>query len=497
MAYIFGDGFDLYATTADLALNYWDSANSGSNLITNLATGRFAGSRALQFNNSGTASALVKSSNVNDAVHHIICAFNQNAAISGSTFGIYFQLSDGATNQVCINFRSDGAIILTSATPGGTVLDTYTGAVTASNTWVAFEFEVVINNTTGSWAVRKNGNTSNDHALGSLNTRPGTNNYANKLTVGTQTSPYNSSFLDDLLWRSDAASVPWVGDIRCYTRMPASDVSTQFASIGSVTASTGGNSGPQTYGANVDAYSWFVAPRTGVVTSLILPLNAGGTGHIKAALFGGTAANNGSLPTTLLGTANVLTNPIAGNNTITFPTPVPVTINGNYMIGFNQDTSINYQTTIGIAAAMFGTQTYAAFPTANPPVGPANQRTVCTVVMTGNAVMVNEVQQDGTATYVGDNNPGDADFYTLASTGSTPAVTVAVVTRGLMQKGDAGLRTAAVQLKSGSTTVASPALALASGFQWVYRTDTVDPATGAAWTAAAVNAATIGPVVVS
>jgi hypothetical protein len=67
-----------------------------------------------------------------------------------------------------------------------------------------------------------------------------------------------------------------------------------------------------------------------------------------------------------------------------------------------------------------------------------------------------------------------------------------------MQKSDAGTRTAAAQLKSGGTTVASPTLTLTpSNWQWAWRMDLVDPATSAAWTAAAVNAAQIGPRVVA
>jgi hypothetical protein len=75
---------------------------------------------------------------------------------------------------------------------------------------------------------------------------------------------------------------------------------------------------------------------------------------------------------------------------------------------------------------------------------------------------------------------------------------VAVTTRAYMQKSDAGTRTAAVQLKSGGTTVASPTLVLTtSGWQWAYRTDTTDPATSAAWTPAGVNAVQCGPKVVA
>jgi len=224
----FGDSFDLYTATADALAAYWDSGAVGSQI---LATGRFSGGRAMQMAFTNT---MLKSSGANDAVHHFVVAFQQTAALSGSTLGLYIQLSDGSTNQCCIVFRSDGAILLTSATPGGTVLATYTGAVTLQNQWFAFECEVVINNTTGSFKVRTNNATSDSFSATGLNTRPGANSYANKITLGMQASVSNQ-LIDDFLWRSDPSSVPWVGDIRCYTRMPTSDVAAQFSRLGGTT----------------------------------------------------------------------------------------------------------------------------------------------------------------------------------------------------------------------------------------------------------------------
>ncbi|HEY2617788.1 MAG TPA: hypothetical protein VGI78_10655 [Acetobacteraceae bacterium] len=228
----FGDSFDLYAAPADAVAGYWDS---GTTTLFTLVAGRFSGSRAVQ--STATAGVwLAKNSGSNDAVHHIVVAFQQTAALSGTTIALYLQLLDGVGNGQCsINFLSSGNITLTSVGPAGTVLDTWTGGVNAQNTWIAYEFEVVINNTTGSWAVRRNGNTSNDHAVGSLNTRGTTaNNWANRLAIGQNVSISNQ-LLDDILWRSDAASVPWVGDVRCYTRMPSSDASVQFTPLSGTT----------------------------------------------------------------------------------------------------------------------------------------------------------------------------------------------------------------------------------------------------------------------
>jgi hypothetical protein len=433
----------------------------------------------------------VKSSGSNDAVHHIVVAFQQTAALSGTTLGTFFQLSDGATNQCCIVFRSDGAILLTSATPAGTVLATYTGAVTAANTWFAFEFEVVINATTGSFAVRKNGNTSNDFSAASLNTRPGTNAYANKLTLGMSGTVFAQQ-IDDLLWRSDTSSVPWVGDVRCYTRMPASDASVQFSRSPSpvpVTPFVVSTTGVKASGAGV--MGAFTAPYTGTISSASVSLNAGGTGNLKAAIYDATR-------TTPLATSNAVVNPVAGANTITFGTPLSVTQGTTYYFAVDQDFSITYNISSAGTGFTF-TTAYASFPATSPATTTGQQSAVFTAIIapTLNSQFVNEPQQDGVTTYVYDSTVGHADFYNIAALGSTPASVVAVTTRGFIEKSDAGARTGTVQLKSGATTVAAPTISLNTNFGWAWRTDVVDPNTSAAWTPANVNAAQIGPVVIS
>jgi hypothetical protein len=127
---------------------------------------------------------------------------------------------------------------------------------------------------------------------------------------------------------------------------------------------------------------------------------------------------------------------------------------------------------------------------------PVSDQSVTFTKSTGasNFGCVDEAQQNALTDYVFDSNPGDADFYGVASIASTPATVFATVTRAYMQKSDAGTRTAAVQLKSGGTTVASPTLTLTtSGWLWAWRMDLTDPATSAPWTPAGVNAAQIGP----
>jgi hypothetical protein len=490
MAFIFGDGFDLYAAPADAVAGYWDS---GTTTLFTLAVGRFIGSQAIQSGSAGAA-MLVKSSGSNDPIHHIVCAFDQTAVLSGTTAGLYISLGDGATAQCSIVFRSDGAVLLTSGGPTGTTLATYTGAVSAQNTWTAFEFEVVINNTTGSFTARKNGNTSNDFTLGSLNTRTTANNYANRISIGNNGAI--AARLDDLLWRSDASSVAWIGDVRCYTRMPASDASAQFSRSPATLVQTPFAGSTTSAVANTAArFTPFIATYDGTIATVTVSLSTGYTGNMKCTIF----ASSGTAPTTVLGNATPISNPVTGSSTFTFSTPVTVTRGTQYWIGFMSDTSSGFWTTTSASSGVQQVSTsYAAFPTASPATGAA-AAPICTLTLTvgSNAALVNETLQDGATSYVYDANVGDADFYTIAATAGTPTTVVAVTTRGFVQKSDAGSRSGAVQLKSGATTVASTTTALSTTFAWLWRTDQTDPATSAAWTPTGVNNVQIGPVVIS
>lgn len=495
MAYFFGDGFDLYAAPADAINGYWDSQT----LVPTLVAGRFSGSRALQLpTNLGTS--LTKSSGSNDAVHHIVVAFQSNGPISGTNYNNGFTLLDGTTAQCSIVFRQDGAILLLSGgnAAASTVLATYTGAYTLANTWYAFEFEVVIHNTAGSFAVRKNGNTTNDFTATSLNTRGGTaNNYANKLSLTGGANGGALEQLDDLLWRSDASSVPWVGDIRCFTRMPASDVAVQWTPSGSVvpdmpfTAST-----TATRTSLVPSYTPVTAVCNGTIGSVLASLSVGGTGNLKCTIFANSGSNT---PGTVLGSATTLANPAAGNNTLTFGSPVPVTQGTTYWVGFQSDISLTWNVGAGsFGVTGSGSPSYASFPVANPSTT-ANLPVIITANITSssgaNAPFVADITQDGANSYVYSSTVSQSDRYGIAAIGSTPASIVGVTTRGYFQKSDAGTRNVAVQLQSGATNVQSASTALNTAWGWISRTDLVDPATGSAWTATGVNNAQIGAVV--
>lgn len=491
MAYFWADTFDCYAAPADAVNGYWDSGTtSGFTLV----AGRFSGSQAMQ--SASNTAWLVKSSGQNDALHHIVCAFQQTAALTGSGMYGYFQLSDGATNQVCIVFRQDGAIVLTSATPGGAALATYTGAVTATSTWYAFEIEVFISATAGYMNVRKNGNISNDFASATnLNTRPGTNSYANKLTIGY--NALNSAQLfDDVIWRSDATSVPWIGDVRGWARRPVSDASVQWSQAGSGTFT---QSVVGAASAAISNVSMRLTPYTiaypGNITSIVIVTASTAAGNMKCAIY----ADNAGVPGVVLASAGPITTVAAGNNIFTVSPSLAVTVGQKIWLAVLDDTSAgSYQSLNVPAVGGTAAATYATFPLPNPVMstGQVQVSSQLTIVLpVSNYALVQEPQQDAASTYVYSSTVGNSDLYGISSISSTPATVVAVTTRAYLQKTDAGNRSVAVQLKSGPTTVQSASTALNTTWGWISRTDTTDPNGGGPLTAVAVNNMQIGAVV--
>jgi hypothetical protein len=446
MSFFFGDGFDLYASISDAFPSYWTTGST----TTALVAGRFSGSRAL----SGAVSVyLQKTSGQNDSVHHFNLAHQQTSALSGTGLGIKIQLMDDATNQCAVVFRQDGAILLYSGAAGiGAVLATYTGAVSGPNIWDGFEIEVVVHNTTGSIAVRKNGNTSNDFTATGLNTRGGTaNNYANQVAIGFVGSAF-TTYLDDFLWRSDAASVPWVGDVRCYTRMPVSDASVQWTPSGSVVPQPTfvSTTSPGAFGANTARYHPFVAVCNGTLGSVTLPITTASTANFKCAIFSSSAG----VPGNVLGTATPISAPGVGTATWIFGTPVTVTQGTTYFVCVIPDASSGQYTQNSASNAGFqSTATaYAAWPVNNPTGLVAIPTPAYTVVITPSAGLTNapfvaDIQQDAAVTYVSSSTVGQTDLYNIAPISGTPTGIIGVTTRVLCQKSDAGTRNVELRLR--------------------------------------------------
>jgi|SRR5687768_1007179 len=111
---------------------------------------------------------------------------------------------------------------------------------------------------------------------------------------------------------------------------------------------------------------------------------------------------------------------------------------------------------------------------------------------TDNYARVDEPQMDGDSSYVFASTVGDEDLYTLGDLSTTPSTIDAVQVAFAGRKDDATSRTVAPVLVSGATTDVGTDKAMAAGYSVGIELYETDPATTAAWTAAAVNALNVG-----
>jgi hypothetical protein len=98
---------------------------------------------------------------------------------------------------------------------------------------------------------------------------------------------------------------------------------------------------------------------------------------------------------------------------------------------------------------------------------------------------------------VSDGTVGHKDYYTVTPMPYLPTSIICVVAKMFSAKSDTNPFTDQVNVISNVTEVSSPTLPLASSNGWCLKPMTVDPDTSVAWTRDGVNAAILGPEVVS
>ena len=197
--------------------------------------------------------------------------------------------------------------------------------------------------------------------------------------------------------------------------MPQADVSVQFTGApSSLNQTVNGTALNNSVAASAARAVPFVAPYTGVLTGGLVNLYAASTGNMKFALYDVTG-------TTLLATSNPIANPPINTATpFTFPTPPAIVKGQTYYLAHDQDSAINCNiASTGLAATLSTTLAYASFPPASLAGWTAGSANAAAMIVTfagvSNSSLVCEAQQDSGATYVFDSNPGDADFYNIAT----------------------------------------------------------------------------------
>jgi len=230
MAWLWGNGFDFYnnadgnevlsdtnshtlssatgigfLTGSGTRWNYGQALNLGGQTLTTVS---FANSTTIWINNNW---------------------FCYSYSSGSATKILGFRLRDGSSNQVGVWLTLGGYFVVTTGLASGTILAT-SPALFNSQSWHHFQIKIVINNTTGSVAIRRDGNSSDDWNSGSINTRNGT------VTAQCNTVAFSSDlgaggYLDDTFIFNDQGSAPntWQGDVRAVQQMPASDSSVQWS----------------------------------------------------------------------------------------------------------------------------------------------------------------------------------------------------------------------------------------------------------------------------
>ena len=94
--------------------------------------------------------------------------------------------------------------------------------------------------------------------------------------------------------------------------------------------------------------------------------------------------------------------------------------------------------------------------------------------------------------WVASATPGDRDLYAMAPLGMTPLAIKGLQQTALARKDDAGDRALSLVLKSGAEIAVVPPTVLGSSYGFIHQIHETNPATGEAWTPAAIDAVQAG-----
>jgi len=227
MAWLWGNGWDFYnASDAGEVMSDTNShiysGTIGQAILNSGSNTRFNYGQAILFNGC-TIQTVAFANSTTIWVNSNL--FGISFTVGATAKGIGFRLMDGSSAQVGVWLRQGGDFIVTNGPYNGTILAT-SQVFFAGQVWHHFQIKVVINNTTGSVTIRRDGNTSDDWTSGNINTRNGTTT-AQCNSVLFSTGDFGN-YLDDTYIFNDQGAAPnnWQGDVRAVQQLPSSDSST-------------------------------------------------------------------------------------------------------------------------------------------------------------------------------------------------------------------------------------------------------------------------------
>ena len=491
MVDIFWDGFDKYGPVNCIPTNStmgseWTTVPSSS---ASFVAGRFANSLALQMTYSFVSASRTLPSNYGRLIGGI--ALNPNlTGNSGVIFG------DAGTNQCAVGFNSSGKLVLWNGGLGGTQIAITSTSITA-NTWHYVEWDLTFS-ATGSYTIYLDGVSV---MTGTGNLKSSSNAYANQVTL----NGYSCNFDDMYLFDSTGSVNNAVrGDSRVETLFPTADASVAFTPSQGVIGAYYSLAGSTGYmSANQLFLRKFTNTVAGTLNSIsIVPTTTSGSANFKPAVY----ADNAGSPGTLLSSGTQVTGTTSGTTlTLALTTAQSLTAGQNIWIGYITDTSVSMQrqdnSSFATNAGYTASITYSSGAPSTAPSMSSGQYSLQiwgnVTGMSSNYSETNEVPPGGDVSCVTSNTVGAEDRYSFGSLSSTPSNIAGVKVSALMRKTDSGARTVTVQLKSGSTEVASASQSPTASYLYFSAYQDTDPNTSAAWTASGVNAVTAGAKIAS
>lgn len=488
MTRLWGDSFDMYTTGTDLALRY-----------TSYSTASFLGPSSTAFNLGQCASSFQAGKTWETNTHETTVFFSvrmkYNSAITPTGNNLVTLTIGEATNpQVSIVWDAiTGSIIIYSGTPLGTVLGTYTTQFQL-NLWDSWQGKVVIDATSGTVEIRKNGGATDVINLTGANTRGPTSvvSYSTNMSLNGASTAW---LIDDLWFNNDDGTAPtgWPPDVRAVMQQPAGNTATTdfLASQATIVYGQPVSTFTGSWAANQLTGIPFTTQAGGTVSAFTVNLNAAFVGHFIGAIYDNTGVNAG--PGTLLMASTAITNPTSGVNTFTLTSTLTLAKNTTYFMCLLSDTA--YVTKGGASGAVW--QETVLYTSGLPTTGVTgtNSLPVPNVAITLNVfkwTLINNLQETGDAFFISSNTVGNEDLYTLTALPVTPTTILGVVPIVYWRKSDAGSRSGSLRMvANGSADTDEGTTSLSSTYNYTWKFLPLDP-TGAAWTQTNINGATIG-----
>lgn len=491
MALLFCDGMDKYGGISTSATNVaalmageWTTITGAGIAAPLSATGQ-----ALSVSNGNVTKTLGAN------YGRLIGGVRLSCNLTSNPVGIQFQ--DAGTAQTGIGIATTGIISLRSGSyTTGTILGSGGTAISA-NTTHYLEWDITFG-ASAAYNVYLDGVSI---ISGTGHTTATANNTASgfQLIAGTgPTVTYDDLYLFDTTTTVNNAVL--LTSPRIETQLPTADSTVQFAVGASVLGGTVARTATQfTSAANQFYLRPFTPSRACTLNSISITGNASSaTINLRPIVY----ADSTGTPGTLLSAGSTVTGITAGATTaMPLTTPQSLTAGTQYWLGYMCDTAVASVFITGDTSAAGRTAT-STFASGAPGSAPATTSGQASVLLWGNITLASaanyyEVSQQppaGLNSYVFDATVGHEDLYNFPALSNPASVVYAVAVKSFVEKSDTGARTISFRTNSSGTDSGGSLTGQAPGtsFAWMGSLFPTDPATGVAWTVAALNLATGG-----